>query len=362
MKTKKIIALILSIALIAAIAVAGSFSAMADATADPTGADSIISYEWHIWGTPSQITQETVAGETDTYRFTGPALGNYLANPDLTGDYSVYDYLVIEAKVNSTLLVTFKNTSDSEKEFVWLNWGYDDGNGNMSTLNQRYTYVYALDQFKTTNPGFLNNLGAVVFGTTNNVNYDCTFYKVYFTKNDPRQGSTGTTSAKPATTGKPATTNKATGTTAKVTGTVSNPTGTGTATKLPGDCTVDGNVNAADLLAMKKHILEISTLTGQGFINADMDGNNTINAADLLALKKFILTGVLPSTAATSAPATGAPTVPATAAPTVPATGAPTVPATAAPTVPATAAPTVPATAAPTVPATVAPTAPATTA
>jgi hypothetical protein len=56
-----------------------------------------------------------------------------------------------------------------------------------------------------------------------------------------------------------------------------------------GDANVDGSVKANDLLLLKKHILGIQTLTGQGLANCDVNHDDNIKANDLLKLKKYIL-------------------------------------------------------------------------
>jgi ribosomal protein S28E/S33 len=56
-----------------------------------------------------------------------------------------------------------------------------------------------------------------------------------------------------------------------------------------GDANVDGYVKANDLLLLKKHILSITELTGQGLANCDVNHDGNIKANDLLKLKKYIL-------------------------------------------------------------------------
>jgi hypothetical protein len=58
---------------------------------------------------------------------------------------------------------------------------------------------------------------------------------------------------------------------------------------LLGDANLDGNVKANDLLLVKKHVLGIGTLEGQGLINSDINGDGNVKANDLLLIKKFIL-------------------------------------------------------------------------
>jgi hypothetical protein len=56
-----------------------------------------------------------------------------------------------------------------------------------------------------------------------------------------------------------------------------------------GDANLDGDVNAVDLLLVKKHVLGISELTGQALINADVVPNNDVAANDLLLIRKYVL-------------------------------------------------------------------------
>ena len=58
---------------------------------------------------------------------------------------------------------------------------------------------------------------------------------------------------------------------------------------LLGDVNCDQKVSTADLLALKKHLLGISELSGQGLINADINQDEKVSTADLLALKKHLL-------------------------------------------------------------------------
>ncbi len=56
-----------------------------------------------------------------------------------------------------------------------------------------------------------------------------------------------------------------------------------------GDPNNDGTINALDLAAVKKHILGVASLSGDGFNAADVTGDSKINALDLAAIKKHIL-------------------------------------------------------------------------
>ena len=58
---------------------------------------------------------------------------------------------------------------------------------------------------------------------------------------------------------------------------------------LKGDVNVDSKVSTADLLALKKYLLDISTPTDQGLKNADINEDGKVSTADLLALKKYLL-------------------------------------------------------------------------
>jgi len=60
---------------------------------------------------------------------------------------------------------------------------------------------------------------------------------------------------------------------------------------LPGDVNLDGEVNSSDVNMVVEHILETldPPLSGQGFTNADMDGNGIINILDVQAIVNMIL-------------------------------------------------------------------------
>jgi hypothetical protein len=69
-------------------------------------------------------------------------------------------------------------------------------------------------------------------------------------------------------------------------------TSTGDSTTLLGDATLDGEVLANDLTLIKKHVLNIDTLSGQALTNADVTGDGEVMADDLLLVKKYVL-GIL---------------------------------------------------------------------
>ncbi|MBE6153198.1 MAG: hypothetical protein E7166_03115 [Firmicutes bacterium] len=56
-----------------------------------------------------------------------------------------------------------------------------------------------------------------------------------------------------------------------------------------GDINGDGQVNASDILYMKRHILSKSTLENILFTAGDIDENNSVNATDIIYLKRYIL-------------------------------------------------------------------------
>lgn len=56
-----------------------------------------------------------------------------------------------------------------------------------------------------------------------------------------------------------------------------------------GDLDGDGNVNAKDLLLMRKYLLKEKNLTGVYFESARLNRNNTISAKDLLIMRKHLL-------------------------------------------------------------------------
>lgn len=58
---------------------------------------------------------------------------------------------------------------------------------------------------------------------------------------------------------------------------------------LLGDANCDGKVSTADLLLIKKYLLGISELEGQGYINADLNQDGSVKTSDLINLKKTLL-------------------------------------------------------------------------
>ena len=60
-----------------------------------------------------------------------------------------------------------------------------------------------------------------------------------------------------------------------------------------GDINMDKEVNATDLLLMKRHIIAGDNtewiITGEGFTHGDMNNDQSINATDLLLLKRKII-------------------------------------------------------------------------
>jgi hypothetical protein len=66
--------------------------------------------------------------------------------------------------------------------------------------------------------------------------------------------------------------------------------GDSTTTKLLGDVNLDGEVNAVDLLLLKKHLLQMDEITDeQSLINANINSDDDITSVDLLLLKKHLL-------------------------------------------------------------------------
>ncbi|MDR1805367.1 MAG: InlB B-repeat-containing protein [Clostridium sp.] len=56
-----------------------------------------------------------------------------------------------------------------------------------------------------------------------------------------------------------------------------------------GDANNDGKLNSLDLLLIKRHILEISKLSGNALKAADIDGNGKVNSVDVMRLLRHIL-------------------------------------------------------------------------
>ncbi len=58
---------------------------------------------------------------------------------------------------------------------------------------------------------------------------------------------------------------------------------------LYGDISGDGDINAVDLLYLRKHLLGTQTLTGANYEAAKIAKNSTLNAVDLLYLRRYLL-------------------------------------------------------------------------
>ena len=58
---------------------------------------------------------------------------------------------------------------------------------------------------------------------------------------------------------------------------------------LIGDVNGDNKVNSTDYIAVRKHILKQTKLTGQNFTRGDLNGDNKITSLDYIAIRKIIL-------------------------------------------------------------------------
>ncbi|MDE7093404.1 MAG: hypothetical protein K2O52_00675 [Oscillospiraceae bacterium] len=56
-----------------------------------------------------------------------------------------------------------------------------------------------------------------------------------------------------------------------------------------GDANLDGNVDILDVITVNKTVLSQRKLDGQGFINADIDGNGMIEPQDSLSIMNYIV-------------------------------------------------------------------------
>ena len=56
-----------------------------------------------------------------------------------------------------------------------------------------------------------------------------------------------------------------------------------------GDVNGDGRINTNDYTLLSRHILEITTLTGEAFTNGDVNGDGAINSNDATLLQRYIL-------------------------------------------------------------------------
>ncbi|HEX9059492.1 MAG TPA: cellulase family glycosylhydrolase, partial [Clostridia bacterium] len=83
------------------------------------------------------------------------------------------------------------------------------------------------------------------------------------------------------------------------------PTSTPSSNIAYGDLNADGKVNSTDYSLLKRHLLGISTLTGNALKAADVNSDGKINSTDYSLVKRFILgmISVFPASTATSTPA-----------------------------------------------------------
>lgn len=56
-----------------------------------------------------------------------------------------------------------------------------------------------------------------------------------------------------------------------------------------GDATGDGDVNARDYIAVRRHVLGSYTLRGEALDSADVNGDGTVNARDYIIIKRHVL-------------------------------------------------------------------------
>ena len=72
-----------------------------------------------------------------------------------------------------------------------------------------------------------------------------------------------------------------------------------------GDINLDGEVSTTDIIQLKKHMVEIITLTEQAVQNADVNLNGKVESTDLILMKQYlvnIITSFGPETTATPVP------------------------------------------------------------
>lgn len=56
-----------------------------------------------------------------------------------------------------------------------------------------------------------------------------------------------------------------------------------------GDLNSDGEVNSTDYAGLRRHILNITTLTGTALLNADLNKDSLVNSTDYALMKRYIL-------------------------------------------------------------------------
>ena len=57
---------------------------------------------------------------------------------------------------------------------------------------------------------------------------------------------------------------------------------------LRGDIDLDGDVDAADMTLLARHVAKISTLSGQALENADVDLDGDVDAEDMTLLARYV--------------------------------------------------------------------------
>ncbi|TYQ14623.1 UNVERIFIED_CONTAM: mannan endo-1,4-beta-mannosidase [Acetivibrio alkalicellulosi] len=56
-----------------------------------------------------------------------------------------------------------------------------------------------------------------------------------------------------------------------------------------GDINNDGKIDSTDYILMRRHVLEITTLTGESLLAADLNGDGKIDSTDCILLRRYIL-------------------------------------------------------------------------
>ena len=252
----------------------------------------------YMWGRPTEDDEEGIYASTDggntwfrvnddNHCYGGTGNGNFIVGDMNTygtfymstvGVGIIYSSLLSDNPDNPTTTTTTTTTSATTTETTTAKPNYTK-NGTVSEVKGNDVTITLEDDTTVT-----VNLDTIGYYDPISVDDEVT---VEFDGSNDEVVSISTGSVTTVTTTDTSETDQ---TTTTIDNIVTNTTTTGTTgDKLAGDVNVDGKVSTADLLLLKKHLLGISTVEGQGYINADLNDDNKVSTADLLGLKKILL-------------------------------------------------------------------------